>query len=213
VKTAKDWRRDVSPTETPAQTGTPQTLKQRVRAMTGVNVATCYQCGKCSAGCPMTAEFTFKPHDILRMVERNEHDRLMDDESIWLCLTCEICSERCPNGCDPAGVIDSLREIAIEDGAAHAPRTIRAFHQAFLDQIRLNGRVHELGLVMEYKLRSGDLLRDAATAPAMLQRGKLKLKPQRIRQRGELKRIFATCAAGEPGDPAAQTGRAPEVTS
>ncbi len=53
------------------------------------------------------------------------------------------------------------------------PRTISAFHKAFLDQIRTNGRLHEVGLVMEYKLRSGDLMKDVTNAPALFTRGKL----------------------------------------
>jgi heterodisulfide reductase subunit C len=161
-------------------------LAVEILEMTGINTARCYQCGKCSAGCPMAGEMR------LRLINLDKKDRLMGDESIWLCLTCETCSARCPNACDPARVIDAVREIAARESIA-APRAVRAFHQAFLDQIKVTGRMFELGLIMEYKLRSGELMKDAAAAPGMFRRGKLRLAPQRIRGVKEVRRIFKAC--------------------
>ena len=80
------------------------------------------------------------PHDVMRLVASGRTARVAVDESIWLCLTCETCSARCPNDCDPAGVIDALRELSLDAGLADAPRRIAAFHRAFLAQIESNGR-------------------------------------------------------------------------
>ena len=171
----------------------PQTLAAAIRDATGVNVATCYQCGKCSAGCPMASESDLRPHDIMRRISREPGKRVLGDETIWLCLTCETCSARCPNGCDPARVIDALREMSIESGDADMPRAIAAFHKAFLEQIRSHGRLHEMGMVMEYKLRSRDIMKDVTSAPAMLSRGKLHLRPDRITGIDEVRRIFEEC--------------------
>lgn len=153
----------------------------------------CYQCGKCSAGCPMAAEMPLKTHDIMRLVAVGDASRAIADESIWLCLTCETCSARCPNDCDPAGVIDSLREVSLETGVADAPRRIAAFHRAFLAQIKINGRLNEMAMVVDYKLRSRDLAKDVTSAPGMMSRGKLSLRPERIRAMDEIRRIFDSC--------------------
>ncbi len=169
-------------------------LAGEVRDATSIDVARCYQCGKCSAGCPMGAEMTLGPQAMLRLVQLDRRDRLFDDPSLWLCLTCETCTARCPNGVDTARVIDGLRELALRDADAEIPPRLRAFHAAFLDQVRSYGRVFELGLVMSYKLRTGALLDDAALGPAMLRRGKLKLVPHRIAGADEVARIFAACA-------------------
>jgi heterodisulfide reductase subunit C len=169
------------------------TLVSEIRTATGINAATCYQCGKCSAGCPMASESDLRPHNVMRLVMQDRREQALRDQSIWLCLTCETCSARCPNACDPARVIDALREMSIEAGAADMPRTINAFHKAFLEQIRSNGRLHEFGMVMEYKLRSGELMKDATSAPAMIQRGKLSFRAERIEGMSEIKRIFAMC--------------------
>lgn len=168
----------------------PATLAAHLRATTGINVAACYQCGKCSAGCPMAVETTLRPHDVMRLAGQERPERLFADASLFLCLTCEACSARCPNGCDPARVIDALREQA----AARSPRPIAAFHRSFLDQVRVFGRSFELGLVMTYKLRTGALLQDAASAPGLLLRGKLPLVPHAIKGVADVRGIFARCA-------------------
>ncbi len=174
-----------------------RSLSADIRRRTGLNAARCYQCGKCSAGCPMAVETTLRPHDIVRMVARDERERLLADDSVWFCLTCETCSARCPNQVDPARIVDAVREIAREDDPRHAPRPVRAFHQAFLGQIRRNGRVHEIGLTADYKLRSRDLLSDVTAAPGMFLRGKLPIRPARIEGTEDVRRIFARCLAGE----------------
>lgn len=168
-------------------------LASTVRAETGGNPAACYQCGKCSAGCPMADEAegtTLRPHDVMRLLNQGEDERLLADPSLWLCLTCEACTERCPNGCDPARTIDALRAHAEKN----APRPIAAFHRAFLDQIWFTGRSFELGLVLEYKLRSGALFQDVAAAPAMLRRGKLALVPHAIDGVADVRRVIDACA-------------------
>jgi heterodisulfide reductase subunit C len=161
---------------------------------TGVNVMRCYQCGKCSAGCPMAGEMTLRTHDIMRNVQRNQRDRILENDSIWLCLTCETCSARCPTGADPARVIDALRELALERDPDRAPRTIGAFNRSFLDQIRLTGRMSEIGLAAQYNIRSGKFLQDAGSMPALLLRGKLNVKISGIRSPEEVRRIFRNVA-------------------
>ena len=170
-----------------------RTLAGEILEATGINAATCYQCGKCSAGCPMASESALRPHAIMRLVMQDRRERALTDESIWLCLTCETCSARCPNDCDPACVIDAVRELSIETSVADIPRTISAFHKAFLEQIRSNGRLHEFGMVMDYKLRSGELMKDVTSAPGMLTRGKLSFRAERIEAVDEIKRIFEKC--------------------
>jgi heterodisulfide reductase subunit C len=163
----------------------------------------------------MGGEMTLPPHDIMRLTLADDRQRLFDDDSLWLCLTCETCSARCPNDVDPARVIDALRELAAVEGTGHAPRNIRAFHESFLEQIRSTGRLSEVGLIMGYKLRSGALLQDVAVAPAMLRRGKLPLRPRRIAGVGEVRTLMAACererARPAGSAPTAAGGEAPAV--
>ncbi len=172
-------------------------LGAAIHDLTGLNAARCYQCGKCSAGCPMASEMRLKPHDLVRLITRDQRERLFADESIWLCLTCETCSARCPNQVEPARLIDAVRGLAWRGGAEGAPRPVKAFHQAFLTQIRRHGRMFELGLIMGYKGRTGQLFRDADAGPAMLSRGKLKLAPHNIKGVADVRRVMDACEAAE----------------
>jgi heterodisulfide reductase subunit C2 len=175
---------------------TVDSLPGRVREKTGLNPAACYQCGKCTAGCPMSAEMPLPVHQIIRLVQLDARTEVLESESIWLCLTCETCTTRCPNGFDPARLVDALREMALA-GRSEPPGTIRAFHDAFLGQIRRHGRVHEVGLVAGFKLGGGPLFQDVAAAPGMLARGKLGFVPQRVSAIDEIRRIFDACRPGE----------------
>jgi len=181
------------------------TLADELLLATGINVATCYQCGKCSAGCPMAGESELRPHNVLRLAMNDRRDELLADDSLWLCLTCETCSTRCPNGCDPARVIDAVRELSMLAGRGPQERNIKAFHHAFLDQIRTHGRLFEAGFMVDYKVRSGALLQDAASAPGMLRRGKLHARAEKVRDIDSVRRIFKQCATS----PAAQRGDQP----
>jgi heterodisulfide reductase subunit C2 len=175
-----------------------QSLASQIQEMTHFDPACCYQCGKCSAGCPMASEMDIKTHGIIRLLQLDHRERLLSSESIWMCLTCETCTTRCPNLFDPAAVIDALREITLREYRDFVPRRIAAFHSAFLDQIRTHGRIFEFGLVASYKLRSGALFADVNSVPGMMARGKLAMTPKRIRGLRELRRIFDLCAVEKP---------------
>ncbi len=179
--------------EPAAQPASPMPLFSRIQEITGLDPARCYQCGKCSAGCPMSSEMDLKTHEIIRLVQLDIRERLLTSESLWVCLTCETCTTRCPNTFDPAAVIDALREIVLKEYPDSVPRRISAFHTAFLDQIWTHGRVFEFGLVASYKMRSGALLSDVDSVPGMMARGKLALAPSRIKGLRELRRVFDRC--------------------
>lgn len=186
--------KSTSPLDSTLDSSSGQNVLSRIQEMTGIDPAQCYQCGKCSAGCPMASEMDLKTNEMIRLLQLGLTDRLFSSESIWMCLTCETCTTRCPNNFDPAIVIDALREIVLREYPKFVPRRIAAFHSAFLDQIWTHGRVFEFGLVASYKMRSGVLLADVDSVPGMLARGKLALAPKRIRGLRELRKIFDQCA-------------------
>jgi heterodisulfide reductase subunit C2 len=169
---------------------TVKTLAAEVRERTGINVARCYQCGKCSAGCPMTSEMAMRPHNVMYQVIRNEREQVLGSDGIWLCVTCSTCSARCPNAVDPARIIETLREMAMAADPTLAPRAISVFNKSFLDQVRAGGRMFEMGLAAQYNLRTGHLMQDATAMPALLRRGKLSVTRSNIKDTSEIRRLF-----------------------
>ena len=169
-------------------------LSKKVRQQTDVNVIECYQCGKCTAGCPVADRMDLRPSIVMRMLQSGddvEMDQILRSLSIWLCLTCETCYSRCPMELDIPKVMDYLRQRSLAEGKVHREaRDIVAFHKSFLNSIESNGRLHEMGLVIDYKLHSGNLLQDVTTAPGMFSRGKLHILPERIKDRKGLSRLF-----------------------
>ncbi len=170
------------------------TLPARVRAATGESVFNCYQCGKCSAGCPLAAEMDYAPNQVLRLLQLGlpgAEEQVLRALSIWLCLTCETCAARCPQEVDLPRFMDYLRQLSQARGLVHPKaKDILAFHEAFLDTIKRGGRLHEVGLISTYKLRTLHLFQDVLVAPKLLARGKLSLLPHAIAGRAAVARIF-----------------------
>jgi heterodisulfide reductase subunit C len=170
------------------------TLAGEIQDHTEVLAAKCYQCGKCSAGCPVSDEMDYPPSVVMRMLQTGMpemEEKLLRSYTIWLCLTCEMCIARCPMEIDIPKVMDYLREKALKEGKANPKaKNIISFHKAFLDSIEKTGRLYEVGLVVDYKLRSLDMMQDVAIAPKMYMRGKLAILPELIKERKKIGKIF-----------------------
>ena len=94
--------------------------KEQSLRMSGAAVQKCMRCGKCSATCPSYDEMEYHPHEFVYMVERGDVEKLLKSESIYKCLTCFACVERCPRGVEPAKVIEAVRLEAVrEQGKNH----------------------------------------------------------------------------------------------
>jgi len=181
------------------------TLADEIREATGVNPAECYQCGKCTAGCPMAKYMDLVPSQVMRLVQIGDAaaiERLLGSRAIWRCAGCLTCTQRCPKKLDPAAVMDALRERSNRDGKVNpSERRVLAFHKAFLKCVEKTGRMSEMPLTGLYKMTSGDMFSDMMLAPPMMARGKLPLIPKLIRGRKDVGRIFASCRgkAGRAG--------------
>ena len=88
-------------------------LQEQIIRSSGVNVLKCMRCGKCSANCPSYDEMEYHPHQFVYMVERGEIEPLLKSESLYKCLTCFACVERCPRNVEPAKVVEAVRLAAV----------------------------------------------------------------------------------------------------
>lgn len=88
-------------------------LKEQLIRMSGVNPKKCMKCGKCSATCPSYDAMQYHPHQFVAMVESGDIEALMKSDSIYKCLSCFACVDRCPRGVEPAKLIEALRLCVI----------------------------------------------------------------------------------------------------
>ncbi len=168
---------------------------QEVERRSGQKVAACYQCGKCSAGCPLFFAMDYPPNQVIRMVQLGMREAVLSSRSIWLCASCETCSTRCPQEVDLVGIMDALRRMACAEGIEMKEKDVPLFNEIFLENIRRHGRVFEMAMMGTYNLRSGRFLKDVLLAPRMFLKGKLSLLPPRIKDIKGIREIFAK--AGE----------------
>ena len=81
--------------------------------MSGVNTRKCMKCGKCSASCPAYEEMDIRPHQFVSYVESGDIEPLLESKSIWKCLSCFACVERCPRDVKPAKLIEAVRQMVV----------------------------------------------------------------------------------------------------
>jgi heterodisulfide reductase subunit C2 len=161
-----------------------------IPAASGLNTQDCYQCQKCSAGCPVAFAMDYRPNQIMQMISLGVKERLLASRTIWVCASCYTCTTRCPNDIDIAGVMDWLRQQAVREGVPPAEKEVALFHTTFLESIRKHGRIHELGLMGRYKMKTGKLFEDVKLGWQMFLKGKLRLLPSGVKKKREISGIF-----------------------
>jgi heterodisulfide reductase subunit C len=161
-----------------------------VSEMSGVDLSLCYQCRKCSNGCPVSRYTQSSPSEIIRRLHLGAGNELLESDIIWTCLSCETCYARCPMEINTAAVIDALRALAVAQGAPAPKGNVPLFNRAFLSTVKIFGRAYELPIILAYKLGTLNLVKDMDKLPAMLQKGKMALLPPLGADRLMVKRLF-----------------------
>ncbi len=165
-------------------------FRNAILSLNGEDVSRCIQCGKCTAGCPISPEMDLQPNQVLRLIQVNDPNVVLKCSTIWICASCQTCSVRCPEEIDIAEIMDSLRKLALEAKIPLGEEKVVKFDEIFLDSIRKRGRVHELELVMRYNLALRQPFKDAHLGPVMFTRGKLGLLGHKIKEVGKIREIF-----------------------
>lgn len=90
-------------------------IAKEIVRISGTDPKKCMKCGKCSGSCPAYDEMDLHPHQFVSMVNDGKIERLMASESVFRCLTCFACAERCPRGVEPAKLIEAVRLLKIRE--------------------------------------------------------------------------------------------------
>ena len=159
---------------------------ETIRKESGENVFLCYQCQKCSSGCPVAEHFDLAPNQLMRAIQLGQKEMVLHSKTIWLCAMCETCATRCPHDINITKVIDVLKIMSKNERIEPKVPSVPLFYDAALRGIRWFGRMYEAGLMGEIYLRqmmTGQLnygqvwRRDMPLAMKMLKNGKLRILP------------------------------------
>ena len=173
---------------------TNHAITSRIQQATEVDVDLCYQCGKCTAGCVLADDMEFPSSYLIRLLQTNKEEnysKVLKSNTIWLCLNCENCIGRCPKEVDIPKVMDYLRAESIKKGLiSPKAKPVYSFYRSFLDTVKMSGRLSEVVMTVDFKLRTFRLWQDVKLVPSMLAKGKLKFIPETIKDRKGIKILF-----------------------
>jgi len=148
-------------------------LADKIATESDVKLHECYQCGKCTAGCPMAHAMDIMPRQVVRMLQLGMVEELMKSKTIWLCATCHTCVERCPHEIDLPTLIERTRYEARRLKYC-AVNEVNVFTEAFLANVELFGKSQEVILQGLYNTLTKSFLQDMNNVPHMAMHGLVK---------------------------------------
>jgi heterodisulfide reductase subunit C len=164
-------------------------FKREIEVLSGQNINLCFQCSKCSSGCPLAYRMDIMPAQVVHSIRLGRETEVLSSNSIWLCAGCETCTARCPQGLEPAALMSAARILAAEKGIPPKVPEVAVFYQSFIENMMAFGRISDLMLVVALKLKNEDLFSDLPLAVKFFERGKL--NPLKLPSGGrEFRRIF-----------------------
>jgi heterodisulfide reductase subunit B len=183
-------------------------LARRIQDELGENVYLCYQCIKCTSGCPMGELMDWQPNQVMRALQLGQEDIALGSQTPWLCASCQTCTTRCPQGLDITAIMEFLTREALRRGLKAQIPEVKVFNEAFMRELKLWGRSYELGTLVEMKLRNHDLFSDMDLAVKYVAKNKLSYFPHLARHPQHAKPLpgAANAVAYYPGCSLHSTG-------
>ena len=175
-------------------------LLEQLEAAGPFQAGACFQCRKCTNGCPVTFAMDLYPDEVIRMVILGQRETVLRCRTIWVCASCETCTTRCPNDVKIAELMDCLKEMAVQEDVPSPQPQILTLHETFLSNVKKRGRLFEGTFLPAYMLRSGEIWRkwkagtwhgELKLGWQMLYKGRLRLFPRTIKGKKEVRAILA----------------------
>ncbi|MBI4282628.1 MAG: 4Fe-4S dicluster domain-containing protein [Chloroflexi bacterium] len=162
----------------------PQTAAaQEMGSRYGSQIALCYQCKKCTSGCPVADAMDLRPHQVVRLLQLGNAERALQSSAIWTCVGCYLCAARCPQGVPVTDLMYSLKGIAIKQGMMPRKATVPAFLRAFSGTVERYGRIRELPMLAGFYLSTDirEAIKHRDMGLQMLRQGRLPILGERHR--------------------------------
>lgn len=187
--------------------GNTRTFMEEVMASVpdGERLQLCLQCGTCGGSCPNGPDMDYTPRRLFAMLAAGMREEVLSANTMWYCVSCYFCTERCPQDIPITDIMYTLKRMAIAEGYAReadAPALARAF-TGFVDQY---GRSFEFGLASSFYLtqKPGRLVSMGPLGLTLMQHGRMSLRPNRIKN---IKQLRAIIAKAQELAPTGEAGR------
>ena len=158
----------------------------------GENIRACIQCGICTGSCPVANEMEYAPREIIAMIRAGMRDEVLSSNSMWYCLSCYMCTVRCPRGVKPTEMAHALECLANQQGFRVKGTRTPAMYRSFVSSIKGNGRVHEFGTMFRYYLTTNPLaaLKMLPVGLKLFLHKRMPLLPKRVKGKQDLSKLI-----------------------
>jgi len=165
-------------------------IVSEIERRSGMHVADCYQCGRCTSTCIAAFAFDIPPHRLMHLLQLGDTDRVLASSTAQLCVDCMTCSLRCPMNIDVASVIETTKSLADELGLKDTEMPMRIFRREFLKNVRRHGRLHEPSLMTWINWKTGKPFNGLSLAGLIMRKKKLHFVPPRVKNLRHLRHLF-----------------------
>lgn len=158
----------------------------------GETIRGCAQCGMCSASCPNVDKMDYSPRKIIALIRAGRRNEVLSSNTMWVCASCYLCTARCPQEVKITELMHALECLAVDRDLVSGKTATPAMYRLFVDSIKKYGRVHELGFMIRFYLKTNPFaaIKMTPVALQLLRHGRMPLKPHRIKGNEQLKAIL-----------------------
>ncbi len=167
---------------------------EKILEITEDTIRVCFQCGKCTSGCPTSFAMDVSPRKLAIMSLLGLKDRVLSSHALWVCVSCKTCTSRCPRGVKIDELMEYLRHLAIVEG--YLPeKSALLFYDNFTKNILKYGRIFEPEIMLKIKIKTGfkgfkGLKDDIMLSINLLRRGRIRVAPEKIQGVDEIRILF-----------------------
>jgi heterodisulfide reductase subunit C len=158
----------------------------------GDDIDKCIQCGTCTGSCPSAKMMDFPPRETIAMIRAGMRDKVLSSNSMWVCMSCYLCTVRCPRGIHITDLMYTLKNISTASKLTRGGNRPLAMANSFVDILNLFGRVHEASMLGLFYTRVNPLsaIPLAPIGLALITHGRLPIIPHGIKNRAQLQAII-----------------------
>ncbi len=165
---------------------------EKIIKVTEGTIRICFQCGKCTSGCPTSFIMDASPRKLAIMSLLGLKDRVLSSHALWVCVSCRTCTSRCPRGVKIDELMDYLKHLAIIEGYTPLEKGALLFYDNFTKNILKYGRVFEPEIMLKIRVKTGfkGLKDDVILSVNLLRKGRIRITPEKIRRIDEIRILF-----------------------